>query len=174
MSSRVMWTLSIQSAHMEDTGVVLIQDMIIADPLSLLIIEYIQRHSKKEGNSSLWRMIAVCSISRALVKCSNVSAKVNIAAADDTVSVTCLPLLLRCEMSNQMERALIVYGIGLVGFDNHAKRINKRFSMLCLLFFCAVMSQVCLLTKRTTGFWRMWLLIASSLHNLTCMVAQIS
>ena len=142
---------------MEDTGVVLIQDMIIADPLSLLMIEYIQRHSKKEGNSSLGRIIAVCSILRALVKrflhlVPTSRLKSILQCADDTVSVTCLPLLLRCEMSNQKERALIVYGIGLEGFDNHAKRMNEKFSMLCLPFFCAAMSLVCLLPKRKTGF----------------------
>lgn len=46
---------------MEDTGVVLIQDMIGTDLLPLLLREYVQWLSRRKSNSSLGRMIALCS-----------------------------------------------------------------------------------------------------------------
>lgn len=78
-------------------------------------------------------MMAVCSILSSfgeafLAPRPHVSAEILIVrCTDDIVSVVSLLLLLQCERSNRKERAFIVYGIGLEGFDNRTKCMSEYF-----------------------------------------------
>ena len=131
MNSRATRTPYILSAHTVDTGVILIQDFILTDVLSLLIIEHFPEEDVTlawENQWRSWRSIPRGIGEAIVIPGPHVSTEVSILRyTEGTVSVTRLRLLLRYERSNQKERAFVVYGIGLEGFDNRTKFMSEHF-----------------------------------------------